>query len=86
MAVLSQDLGKFQAPNPKFQINSNDPNSKFQTSGSASTLPNRIKTGCFGLAKPYNTALVNVLVIGYCYLEFICNLVLEIWKFITPEL
>jgi hypothetical protein len=36
--------GKFQAAKSKFQINTNDPNSKFQTNGSAAVAPNGIIT------------------------------------------
>jgi len=78
-------LFKFQAPKYKSQINHNNLNSKFQTHGSAKLLPHGITTGRPGLANWYKTVLVNLLVIGYCILEFVCDLVLEVWNFISSH-
>ena len=72
---------KFQAPKTKFQTNPNDPNSKFQTHDPPAFVPNGIITGRVGIAKRYGPPAVNVLVIGYWNLRFICNLVLAIWDF-----
>ena len=43
---------------------------------------NSIITGGPGFAKRCNKIVMNVLVIEYFNLRFICNLVLEIWDFI----
>jgi hypothetical protein len=74
---------KFQAPKTKFQTNPNDPNSKFQTNDLSTVVPNGIITGRLRFEKRCDSTAVNVLVIEYCNLRFICNLVLEIWDFIV---
>jgi hypothetical protein len=44
-------------------------------------MPDRIITGGQSLVHNYSPDAVIVLVIGFCSLEFICNLVLVIWDF-----
>ena len=69
--------------------NSNDPNFKFdtaelvagQTINPFTAVPNSMIADRPGLAKRCDTTLVNVLVIEYLDLRFICNLLLEIWDF-----
>jgi hypothetical protein len=56
---------KFQAPKIKSQINSNDPNSKFQTRDPPAFVPNGIITGGQRFMQRYGTIPLNVLVIGY---------------------
>jgi hypothetical protein len=56
---------KFQAPNSKYQINSNDPNPKFQTNDRSTFVPDGIITGRVSFAERYGPTAVFVLVIGY---------------------
>jgi hypothetical protein len=61
------------------QTNPNNQKSKFQTN-KQSTCPVASSPANLGLR--FDTTIVNVLVIEYFNLRFICNLVLEIWDFI----
>jgi hypothetical protein len=48
-------------------------------------MPNGIIAGVQRFPQRYGTTAVNVLVIGYWNLRFICNLVLGIWDFYDTE-
>jgi hypothetical protein len=59
------ELRKYQAPKSKSQINSNDPNSKFQTNDSSAFVPKAIIIGRACFARRYGPTALDVLVIGY---------------------
>jgi hypothetical protein len=69
-------------PEPSRRANSNDPNSKCETSDPSALVPNGIITGRPEFTMRCDTTVMNVLVIEYWNLKFICDLVLEIWDFI----
>jgi hypothetical protein len=70
-------------PEQSRRANLNDPNSKVKTNDPSTFMLNGIITGRPRFAKRCDTTVVNVLVIEYCNLRFICNLVFEIWDFIA---
>jgi hypothetical protein len=70
---------KVQASSTKFQTNPNDPNSKSQTNNLQVFASIGIITVNAFILKKSATTAVKVLVIGYCNLRFIWNLVLVIW-------
>jgi hypothetical protein len=72
---------KNQITKHKYQTNNKDRNSKFQTDHPPAFVPNGIITGGQKFGQRYGTTALNVLVIGYCNLEFICHLVLVICYF-----
>ncbi len=52
-----------------------------RTNATSTNLRNDNNTDRFRIVRRCDTKVVNVLVIGYWNLEFICNLILEIWDF-----
>jgi len=73
---------KFRAPKTKLHTNPNDSNSKFQTNPYYKAVFHGMVTSIPKFVERILPMMVNVLVIGYWKLRFICNLVLEIWNFI----
>jgi len=64
-------IKKFQITNHKDQTNHKKRNSKFQTDDPPAFVPNGKITGGQKFGQRYGTTALNVLVIGYCNLEFI---------------